>query len=53
MYIIVAAGFSLRFSSFNECMRISHNLRNLKDAATRSNVPFGTAWYKSQYMSYI
>jgi len=47
LYIIVAAGFSLRFLPFDVCMRISRKLRNLKDAATRPNVPFGTGGYKS------
>jgi hypothetical protein len=32
--IIVAAGFSLRFSSFDGFMTILHKLRNLKVAAT-------------------
>ncbi len=35
LYIIVAAGFSLRFSSSNVYMEISHKLRNLKVAATQ------------------
>ena len=35
LYIIVAAGFSLRFSSSNGYMEISHKLRNLKVAATQ------------------
>ena len=35
LYIIVAAGFSLRFSSSNMYMEISHKLRNLKVAVTQ------------------
>jgi len=46
LYIIVAAGFSLRFSSFDECMKISRKLRNTKDVATRPNAPFGTGGHK-------
>jgi hypothetical protein len=46
-YFIVAAGFSLRFSTFDGCMLISRKSRNLKDAATRPNVPFGTGRHKS------
>jgi hypothetical protein len=42
MYVNVAAGFSLRFLSSDEFMTISCKLRNLKVAATRPNVPFGT-----------
>ena len=47
LYIIVAAGFSLRFSPFNWYMGISRKLRNLEVAATRPNVPFGTGGLKS------
>jgi hypothetical protein len=32
---MVAAGFSLRFSPSDGCMRVSRKLRNLKDAATQ------------------
>ncbi len=34
-YVIVAAGFNLRFSSFEGYMCIPRKLRNLKDAATQ------------------
>ena len=34
-------------------MRISRKLRNLKDAATRPNVPFGTGGHKSLNLGYI
>ncbi len=34
-YIIVVAGFSLRFSASDGCIWISRKLRNLKDAATQ------------------
>jgi hypothetical protein len=47
LYNMVAAGFSLRFSTTNWCMRISHKLRNLKDAATRPNILFDTNMHKS------
>jgi hypothetical protein len=43
----VAAGFSLRFSSSGEYMKISRNLRNLKDAATSPNITFDTGGLKS------
>ncbi len=43
----VAAGFSLRFLSPNGYMKILRKLRNLKVAATRPNVPFGTGGRKS------
>ncbi len=52
---LVAVGFSLRFSTSNGYMKISHKLCNLKDAATRTNaclylfgqVLFGTGGQKS------
>ncbi len=47
LYIIVVVHPGGRFSSFYGCMRISCILRNLKDAATRPNVPFGTGGLKS------
>ena len=34
-YVIVAAGFSLRFASSDGCSCIPRKLRNLKDAATQ------------------
>ncbi len=52
LYIIVAAGFSLRFSSSNMYMEISHKLRNLKVAATRPNVQFGMGGLKPLKLNY-
>jgi hypothetical protein len=49
---MVAAGFSLRFSPSDGCMRVSRKLRNLKDAATRPNVQFGTGGHKSLNLGY-
>ena len=47
LYVIVAVGFSLRFSSSNGHMEIPYKLRNLKIAATRPNVQFGMGGLKS------
>jgi hypothetical protein len=49
---IVAAGFSLRFTTSDDCIYIYHKLRNLKDAATRQNVPFVTSGHKLLNLGY-
>jgi hypothetical protein len=45
-YLTVTAGLSLRFLSSNKFPTISRKLRNLQDAATRPNIPFGTGGHK-------